>query len=111
MRWLDGITNSTDMSLSKLLEMVMDRDGIPHVLQRVGHDLAAEQQNCPLHPGAVSFVEALNIEAPNVRTPETLLWSRSSSDFSHQKDLSSEFVKNAFLELSSVLNHSCGWSH
>ena len=57
LRWLDGITNSMDLSLSKLRETVEDRGAWRAAfqgLQRVGHSLATEQKtNKYTHKGTV----------------------------------------------------------
>ena len=56
MRWLDGITDSMNMSLSELWEIVKDREA----WHAAGH-WATNSQTCPHSSAAVLFYRSMSL--------------------------------------------------
>ena len=59
MRWLHGITNAVDMSLSRLQEIVKDREALHAAVHGVAKGQTEQQQNYKLIWGNIPFYKGL----------------------------------------------------
>ena len=57
MRWLDGITDSMDMSLSELRELLMNREAFRAVIHRVEKSRTQLREKTELRGGGPKMAE------------------------------------------------------
>ena len=109
MRWLDSISNTMEMNLNKLQEIVKDREGwyaAAHGAQRVGHNLATEQQKQQLFPEYHLNIFALTGMSTNMYFLQWL------SSFCPAITISTPaFSLKFYCPLCSLLDHKCHNGH